>query len=170
MTSSSSAAACASRFACPTRSTSSSRSRWETTSARSRSSSPGNHDQGHPGFRPVHDPVQPTCWWPRSVRLVYRRWRARPAVGCMHRGTPLSITGCLREPPGPRVTGGAKGAGMAKTLTTKRSGWLTFAGVTALVVGGYNALSGIAALSDDDTLVAQARDVLYGIDLTLWGW
>ena len=58
---------------------------------------------------------------------------------------------------------------MANTLT-KRSGWVTFAGVTALIVGGYNALSGIAALSDDDTLVAQASDVLYGIDLTLWGW
>jgi uncharacterized membrane protein HdeD (DUF308 family) len=58
---------------------------------------------------------------------------------------------------------------MANTLT-KRSGWVTFAGVTALVVGGYNALSGIAALSDDDTLTAQASEVLYGIDLTFWGW
>ena len=53
---------------------------------------------------------------------------------------------------------------------TKRSGWLTFAGVTALVVGGYNALSGIAAISDDETLAAQANEVLYGIDLTFWGW
>jgi hypothetical protein len=37
-------------------------------------------------------------------------------------------------------------------------------------VGGYNALSGIAALADDDTVAAQANDVLFGIDLTLWGW
>ncbi len=59
---------------------------------------------------------------------------------------------------------------MANTTTTQRSGWVTFAGVTALVVGGYNALSGIAALSDDDTLAAQANKVLYGIDLTFWGW
>ena len=51
-----------------------------------------------------------------------------------------------------------------------RSGWVTFAGVIALVVGGYNALSGIAAISDDDTLKAQATKVLYGIDLTAWGW
>ena len=58
---------------------------------------------------------------------------------------------------------------MANTLT-KRSGWVTFAGVTALVVGGYNALSGIAAISDDETLAAQANEVLYGIDLTFWGW
>jgi hypothetical protein len=52
----------------------------------------------------------------------------------------------------------------------KRSGWVTFAGVIAVIVGGYNALSGIAALSDDDTIAAQANEVLYGIDLTAWGW
>jgi hypothetical protein len=52
----------------------------------------------------------------------------------------------------------------------KRSGWITFAGVIALVAGGYNALSGIAALADDDTLADRATEVLYGIDLTAWGW
>ena len=36
--------------------------------------------------------------------------------------------------------------------------------------GGYNALSGIAALSDDDAIASQAKEVLYGIDLTAWGW
>jgi hypothetical protein len=58
---------------------------------------------------------------------------------------------------------------MAEHLT-KRSGWITFAGVAALIAGGYNALSGIAALADDDTIAAQATQVLYGIDLTAWGW
>jgi uncharacterized membrane protein HdeD (DUF308 family) len=53
---------------------------------------------------------------------------------------------------------------------TKRSGWIAFAGVAALIAGGYNTLSGIAALADDDTLAAQAGEVLYGIDLTAWGW
>jgi hypothetical protein len=53
---------------------------------------------------------------------------------------------------------------------TRRSGWVTFAGVTALVVGGYNALSGIAALSDDETIAAQAGEALFGIDLTFLGW
>jgi hypothetical protein len=52
----------------------------------------------------------------------------------------------------------------------RRSGWITFAGVIALVAGGYNALSGIAALADDDTLADRATEVLYGIDLTAWGW
>ena len=58
---------------------------------------------------------------------------------------------------------------MASNLR-RRSGWVTFAGVVGLVAGGYNALSGIAALADDDTIAAQAKDVLFGIDLTLWGW
>ena len=52
----------------------------------------------------------------------------------------------------------------------KRSGWVTFAGVIALAAGAYNALSGIAAIADDDTLKAQATKVLYGIDLSVWGW
>ena len=51
-----------------------------------------------------------------------------------------------------------------------RTGWVTFAGIVALVAGGYNALGGLAALSDDDTLNAQATEVLFGIDLTGWGW
>ena len=52
----------------------------------------------------------------------------------------------------------------------RRSGWVTFAGIAALIAGGYNALSGLAALTDDDTVAGQAKEVLYGIDLTAWGW
>ena len=52
----------------------------------------------------------------------------------------------------------------------RRSGWITFEGVMAVIAGGYNALSGIAALADDDTVAARADEVLYGIDLTAWGW
>ena len=66
-------------------------------------------------------------------------------------------------------TGNGECRGMAQNVTT-RSGWITFAGVAALLAGGYNALSGIAALADDDTVAAQASEVLYGIDLTAWGW
>jgi hypothetical protein len=51
-----------------------------------------------------------------------------------------------------------------------RSGWVTFAGVAALVAGGYNFLSGIAAVADDDTLTSRATEVLYGISITAWGW
>ena len=58
---------------------------------------------------------------------------------------------------------------MATTPVKSRSGWVTTAGVVMLVAGGYNALSGIAAISDDDTLKAQATKVLYGIDIGTWG-
>ena len=47
---------------------------------------------------------------------------------------------------------------------------MTFAGIVALVVGGYNALSGIAAISKDDSLTEQTTKVLFGINLSLWGW
>jgi hypothetical protein len=59
---------------------------------------------------------------------------------------------------------------MATSPVRRRSGWVTTAGVVMLVAGGYNALSGIAAISDDDTLAAQATKVLYGIDIGTWGW
>ena len=53
---------------------------------------------------------------------------------------------------------------------SKRDGWITLAGVIALTAGGYNLLSGLAAVADDDTLAARAQEVLYGLDLTVWGW
>ena len=59
---------------------------------------------------------------------------------------------------------------MSTKVEGARTGWVTFAGIVALVAGGYNALGGLAALSDDDTLTAQTTEVLFGIDLTAWGW
>jgi len=58
----------------------------------------------------------------------------------------------------------------SRDTAAKRSGWVTFAGTAALTAGAYNALSGIAAIADDDTVAGQAQEVLYGIDLTAWGW
>ena len=50
------------------------------------------------------------------------------------------------------------------------SGWVTFAGVAALIVGLYNLFSGLAALADDESLNAVVNEVLFSIDLTAWGW
>jgi hypothetical protein len=50
-----------------------------------------------------------------------------------------------------------------------RSGWVTFAAVIAGIVGVYNVLSGIAAISKDDAF-QKGAEVLYGIDVTAWGW
>jgi hypothetical protein len=50
-----------------------------------------------------------------------------------------------------------------------RSGWVTFAAIVAGVVGVYNVLSGIAAIAEDDD-TERVAEVLYGIDITAWGW
>lgn len=50
-----------------------------------------------------------------------------------------------------------------------RSGWLTFAAVLAAIAGFYNILSGIAAIAEDDR-TEQVADVLYGVDISAWGW
>lgn len=55
-------------------------------------------------------------------------------------------------------------------MLQRRSGWLTFAAIVLIVAGAYNGLSGLGALSEDDTIAAQAQEVLFGIDLTVWGW
>jgi hypothetical protein len=55
-------------------------------------------------------------------------------------------------------------------MSDTRSGIVTFAGVLALIIGIFNALAGIAAIAEDDEIKKQATEVLYGIDLTVWGW
>ncbi len=52
----------------------------------------------------------------------------------------------------------------------RRSGWVTFAAVVALLAGAYNVLTGIAAISNDDTLATATKEVLYGLNLNVWGW
>ena len=59
---------------------------------------------------------------------------------------------------------------MARSSPTRRSGWVTFAGIVALLVGIYHVLSGIGALSNDDTIQSQTADVLFGISVKAWGW
>jgi len=50
-----------------------------------------------------------------------------------------------------------------------RSGWVTFAAVIAGIVGVYNILSGIAAIGKDDQ-TERLAEVMYGVDITVWGW
>jgi hypothetical protein len=58
---------------------------------------------------------------------------------------------------------------MATTTTPIRSGWVTFTGLLAGIVAVYNILSGIAAIAEDD-VTERVGEVLYGIDITAWGW
>lgn len=50
-----------------------------------------------------------------------------------------------------------------------RGGWVSFAAVIAGIVAIYNILSGIAAIAEDDQ-TERIADVLYGIDISAWGW
>jgi hypothetical protein len=50
-----------------------------------------------------------------------------------------------------------------------RSGWVTFAAVILGIVGVWNVLSGIAAISKDDQ-TERLNEVMYGINITAWGW
>jgi hypothetical protein len=55
------------------------------------------------------------------------------------------------------------------TVATRRSGFVTFAGVLAILIGVYNAVGGIAAIAEDDRTEAAA-EVLFDVDITVWGW
>ena len=55
------------------------------------------------------------------------------------------------------------------TATTTRSGWVTFTALIAGIVAVYNIRSGIAAIAEDDRTEALG-EVLYGVDITAWGW
>jgi hypothetical protein len=50
-----------------------------------------------------------------------------------------------------------------------RSGWVTFAAIVAGIVAIYNILSGIAAIAEDDR-TENLGEVLYGVDISAWGW
>jgi len=50
-----------------------------------------------------------------------------------------------------------------------RSGWVTFAAIITGIVAVYNILSGIAAIAEDDQ-TERIAEVLYGVDITAWGW
>jgi hypothetical protein len=52
----------------------------------------------------------------------------------------------------------------------RRSGWVTFAAIVALIVGAYNGLSGLSTLTSDYPLIEQAHDVLFNISVDTWGW
>ena len=46
---------------------------------------------------------------------------------------------------------------------------MTFAAIVAGVVGVFNVLSGIAAISKDDQ-TERLNEVLFGVNITAWGW
>ncbi|TDC61781.1 hypothetical protein E1200_28115 [Actinomadura sp. GC306] len=61
--------------------------------------------------------------------------------------------------------------GSASTSTRARvtSGWLTFAGTIALVIGTFNIIAGLVALLNDDYYLVTQNQILV-FDYTTWGW
>jgi hypothetical protein len=53
--------------------------------------------------------------------------------------------------------------------TSGWAGWIGFAGVMMVMIGGFNAIEGMAGLLTDDFYVVSPSDVLV-FDLTGWGW
>ncbi|TQM44866.1 DUF7144 family membrane protein [Pseudonocardia cypriaca] len=53
--------------------------------------------------------------------------------------------------------------------TRQLAGIRTFAGVLMLVIGGYHAMAGIAALREDEIFV-ETPSYTYALDVTTWGW
>ncbi|WP_207934651.1 hypothetical protein [Actinomadura sp. KC06] len=51
----------------------------------------------------------------------------------------------------------------------RTSGWLTFAGTLALVVGAFNVIDGLVALFKDDYYLVGQNQILV-FDYTAWGW
>jgi len=62
---------------------------------------------------------------------------------------------------------------MIRSMTTAalpRSGWITFAGITALVAGAYNALSALSTLASDYPRIEQVEELLFGVRVDAWAW
>ena len=58
---------------------------------------------------------------------------------------------------------------MATSTSSSTSGWVTFAAVVIVIAGLYNLLSGVAAITESES-VKVLNEVLYGIDIEAWGW
>ena len=59
---------------------------------------------------------------------------------------------------------------MTTGALTRRSGWVTFAGMTALVAGGYNALSGLSTVTSDYGRIEAVDELLFGVSVDAWAW
>lgn len=57
----------------------------------------------------------------------------------------------------------------ARPQRYRTSGWLTFAGTLALVVGAFNVIDGLVGLFNDDYYLVTDNKIMV-FDYTAWGW
>ena len=59
---------------------------------------------------------------------------------------------------------------MTTSAFGSRSGWVTFAGIAALVAGAYNGLSALSTLASDYPRIEQVEKLLFGVRVDTWAW
>lgn len=58
---------------------------------------------------------------------------------------------------------------MTTSRIADRTGWLSFAGIVAFVVGVFNVMDGLVALFRNDYYLVTSQDILI-FGFTAWGW
>jgi hypothetical protein len=58
---------------------------------------------------------------------------------------------------------------MTTQRITNTTGWSSFAGIVAVVVGVFNVIDGLVALFRSDYYLVTSQDILV-FDFTAWGW
>jgi hypothetical protein len=54
--------------------------------------------------------------------------------------------------------------------TSAWGGWVTFAGITVLLVSAVHVIAGLVALLDPEAYVVTSNGLVFEIDYTTWGW
>jgi len=71
-------------------------------------------------------------------------------------------------------TGQAPGRARSRDYEQQSStgwvGWIVFAAVMMMMMGGFHALSGLVALFQDDYYVTAPSGLVVNVDYTAWGW
>jgi len=49
-------------------------------------------------------------------------------------------------------------------------GWIYFAGLTAILIGFFQAIAGLTALFNDDYFLVARSGLVLDLDFTAWGW
>lgn len=58
---------------------------------------------------------------------------------------------------------------MQQRTTTGWAGWAAFAGIMMIMIGGFDAIQGLAAVIKDN-FYAVTRNYVFEFDVTTWGW
>lgn len=81
-----------------------------------------------------------------------------PSASQQGQGAPSTVTPPYRPP---------VGRGRQRTAW---AGWVVFAGIMMIIIGGFQAIAGLAALFRDAYYLVTSSGLLVSVDYTAWGW